>query len=450
MNTSLILLVCFVSISVAVLPGLESTFEDGLETYINTGLEDFKDIVSRLNQAIDQKTNPDSSSSSTESDSTKNIQLLIKELEPHLENFKAYFKSITGLNYGLMDKLKEFFTKITTVSSNKPIEPECFDYIKKTLINIISQAMECRFKVVYTIDWIRVRLDYFKSKGEWMTLREELIKLKQKYDAIEMNSNKYLTSFNEMLTNPADKDNRKINEVMDYFETTIEEGEFNSITEEIIEKIERLKTKYGPTTTILSIKIALFSIYLNECEQEMVDKMTTMRRRRMARDRTEYRDYGSIYDEDEVERMIRYITRRYAGSIDDEDEIERKIRDITRHAESIGDEIESVITYIRGRYGRSIADEHEIERMIRDRTRHAGSIEDQNDVYQLKQDMGTIRSILNSSNDYQKMVDKTIEAVQTLKNQRIIKDYDLSGPLETFIQKIQHKNYSYEPPVEDQ
>ena len=33
--------------------------KDGLDTYIKTGLHNFKYIASRLNQAINQKTNPD-------------------------------------------------------------------------------------------------------------------------------------------------------------------------------------------------------------------------------------------------------------------------------------------------------------------------------------------------------------------------------------------------------
>jgi len=283
-----ILLLGFVSISVAVEPGLQSDvekkfsdefeadrpkeiqeleerFEDGLDAFIKQGLQDFKDIASDLKSNANEK-KPlfkkikclfcMSPSSSTESDSKE--KFVEQELATHLENFKVYFKSIRGLNNGLMDQLKEVFNKIITVSFDKPIEPEKeigmlsisdennMQDIKKTLIDfipIISQAMTCRFKVVYAVNWIRVRLDYIKNKVEWMTLREELVKLKQTYDVIERNLNEYLTSFNEMVANPHKRDDSKVKKVTDYFKETIEEGKFISITEEIIEKIEGIQIK---------------------------------------------------------------------------------------------------------------------------------------------------------------------------------------------------------------
>ena len=447
---------------------LEETFEDGLDTFIKQGLQDFKDIAFDLNKAINSKTNPDNksnanekkpslfrslncfscmfSSYSTESDSKEKfderefdrIHLLAKKFATHLENFKEYFKSIRGLNNGLMDQLKEVFNKIITVSFDKPIEPEkeigmqsigsssIFDEnniedIKKTLIDmipVISQAMTCRFKVVYVVNWIRVRLDYIKNNVEWMTLREELVKLMQTYGAIEINFNEYLT-FNEMISNPGKRDDSKVKKVMDYLKETIEEGKFNSMTEEIIEKIERLDMKPGSIKTIddfnghrvhentlevrrqveqlreqevneiSSINRELLLEYFNVCEQEMIHKVigTTDRmrreRERMRRDRRRYR---SVYDnENEYER------NRYRNQYDS-------------YRDNYSD------------------DEDESDYS--------------NNLNQLQQEMNTIRSTLVSSNDFDEMVAKTIEAIETLMNQRIITDSD-SEPLNRFIQNIQ-------------
>jgi len=253
---------------------LEKTLEDGLNTFLEIELQEFKTISSDLIQTIDAEINSQNksslvqklkslfSSSSTESDFEKKqrfvsiLEFSQKLLETHLKNFKVYFKSIKELNNVLMDKLKDVFNKISTVSFDKSIEPEKeigmlsigdenhMEHIKKTLMDIIpviSQAMKCRFIVVYTINWIGERLEYTKNKVEWMTLREELVKLKQIYHAIEINLNEYLTSFNKMISNPDERDDSKVKKVMDYLEETIKEGKFNSKTEEIIKKIQKLK-----------------------------------------------------------------------------------------------------------------------------------------------------------------------------------------------------------------
>ena len=221
-----------------VIQDLEERFEDGLDTFIKEGLQDFKDVAPGLKEDTDSFTERFfSSSNEFDEQEFERIHLLAKEFATHLEKFKAYFKSIRGLNNGLMDQLKEVFNKIITFSSDNPLID---------IIPVISQAMKCRFKVVYAINWIRVRLDYIENKVEWMPLNfKELVKLKQKYDAIEMNLNEYLTSFNEMILNPDKRDDSKVKKIMDYFEETIEEGEFISKTQDIIEIMETLDMKPG-------------------------------------------------------------------------------------------------------------------------------------------------------------------------------------------------------------
>jgi len=321
----------------------EKTFEDGLDTFIKQGFQDFINTLYVLKKPIDIKEKTlfqkllcfscTDSSSPTDSEIDR-INLSAKNLATHLENFQEYFKSIRGLNNGLMDQLKKVFNKITSVSFNEPIEPEkeidlssIFDEnnmedIKKTLIDIISQAMTCRFNVVYTINWIRIRLDYMTNKAEWMTIREDLVKLIQTYGAIEFNLNEYLTSFDEMILNPDKRDDKnrisiKVKKVIDYFKETIEEGKFNSMTEEIIEKIERLDM----ISTIIRERLLEYS---NVVEQEMKDKLTGTKQRE--RKRSEREIEKEIKIDIKIERENKRKVRHRYDRLRKQREREREIR----------------------------------------------------------------------------------------------------------------------------
>ena len=508
----------------------EKTFEDGLDTFIKQGFQDFINTLYVLKKPIDIKEKTlfqkllcfscTDSSSPTDSEIDR-INLSAKNLATHLENFQEYFKSIRGLNNGLMDQLKKVFNKITSVSFNEPIEPEkeidlssIFDEnnmedIKKTLIDIISQAMTCRFNVVYTINWIRIRLDYMTNKAEWMTIREDLVKLIQTYGAIEFNLNEYLTSFDEMILNPDKRDDKnrisiKVKKVIDYFKETIEEGKFNSMTEEIIEKIERLDM----ISTIIRERLLEYS---NVVEQEMKDKLTGTKQRERKRsereiemkiridikiERERERKVRHRYDrlrkqrEIEIEKETETLREKESKSESEiEREIETKIKeeiervryrnryneifrdrydemgwdrvryrnryemrwdreryrnryDILRKEREREIEIEREIQKLRESESEieiereiKIKIEKEIEREIRNKyhgireeRKREIDLNHENNLNQLQKEINGIRSTLVSFNNLDQMVAKTIEAIETLRNQPITTDSD-SDPL---------------------
>ena len=183
-------------------------------------------------------------------------------LESQLEDFELYIQSIRGLNKELMKELNKVYKKIRLFDGE--IEPEqeigmnderneineeeikllsigsssIFDDEPINSIDIISRAMTCRFKVVYAVDWIRVRLgkNIKWNIKEFMSMREDLVKLMGTYKAIEMNAKEYLAAINKMNENPELRDDSKVKKAMSYFKETIEEGKFISMTEDLIKK----------------------------------------------------------------------------------------------------------------------------------------------------------------------------------------------------------------------
>jgi len=489
---------------------LEQTFEDGLDTFIKERSQDFQDVVSGLVKAISKSVEANTNQgkpiffrkikeflSSSTGDNFGH--LLAKEFATVFGNFKEYFESIIGLNSGLMDQLKKVSKKISTVSFVKPLEPEeeigmlsigsssTFDHnnmedIKKLLIDIISQAMTCRFKVVYTINWIRVVLDELQNKAKWMQLRQDLVELKQKYNAIEMNLNECLKTFNEMISNPDKRDDSNVKLFKNYFEETIEEGKFISKTKEIIKKIERLDMKPGSGRSthiyneLFSEARELLLTYLGECQQEMKDNLrltdTASTRNRMRRSReikkeidrelkkpqyqntdvsyTEGRKFRRIiYDENKTEQ-ISFIIEKLLELQMDNNLIEKFLVDIT----SDTNQIKRIIWYLLNNDNIYYHIRIKQKLMIMDiigydddlyRLEHIGYEESLKqmeqevhgyNVYDLEREMNTIRYTLSSSNVYEVMVAKTIKAIGTLMKKPIIKDFDLSEPLETFKQKM--------------
>ena len=446
------ILLGFISTSVAVRPGLESDleqklvneidefyddrpeeiqeleegFEDGMDTFIKEGFKGFKNIATYLN-----KHTKSFDLSSTEFDETefKKIDLLTEKFSTFLEKFKGYFKSIRELNDGLMDQLKEVYDKITTVSFDKPIEPEedigrlsvgssstfeenNMEDNKETLIDIIpviSQAMTCRFTIVYTVNWIRVRLEYIENKAEWMAFREELVKLMQTYNAIEMNVSEYLTSFNEMISNPDQRDDSKVKKVMDYFKETIEEETFISKTEDLIKIMSVLKIKPASIETI-----------------ETTDDFDPFDDLDFHEHRFDENPFEMTRLEQTEQEVQENMVTRPEDSIDGISSINREL--LLDYFDVCHRGMKDKLTSIR-------------DRMRRDRGRYRhDSTSDQNDysnnLNQLERQMDIIRSTLVSSNNFNEMVAQTLEAKQTLMDQRVITEDD-SQPLNTFVQDIQ-------------
>jgi len=446
------ILLGFISTSVAVRPGLESDleqkfvneidefyddrpeeiqeleegFEDGMDTFIKEGFKGFKNIATYLN-----KHTKSFDLSSTEFDETefKKIDLLTEKFSTFLEKFKGYFKSIRELNDGLMDQLKEVYDKITTVSFDKPIEPEedigmlsvgsssiveenNMEDNKETLIDIvpvISQAMTCRFTIVYTVNWIRVRLYYIENKAEWMAFREELVKLMQTYNAIEMNVSEYLTSFNEMISNPDQRDDSKVKKVMDYFKETIEEETFISKTEDLIKIMSVLKIKPASIETI-----------------ETTDDFDPFDDLDFHEHRFDENPFEMTRLEQTEQEVQENMVTRPEDSIDGISSINREL--LLDYFDVCHRGMKDKLTSIR-------------DRMRRDRGRYRhDSTSDQNDysnnLNQLERQMDIIRSTLVSSNNFGEMIAQTLQAKQTLMDLRVITEDD-SQPLNTFIQDIQ-------------
>ena len=519
----------------------EKTFQDGLDTFLEERLQDFKDAVSGLIKAIntdlDNKSFTDQEklslfscfflSSSTGSGSKEKCDekeldkthLLAEASATNFEKFKEYFEGIIGLNRGLMDQLKEVSKKINTVSIDKTLGPENvieelstgsssisdkndMEDIKKLLIDIISQAMTCRFKVVYTINWIRLRVNGLKNKAEWMTIQmKDLVNLKQKYNAIEMNSNECLKSFNEMISNPDERDDSKVKKFMNYFEKTKKEGEFISKTKEIIEKIERLDMKPGSGKAIFpDLYNKLFSMlkesllkYLDECEQEMKDKLKHFIENRMRRSKEiqnnidkelkkpEYkkkkddifRGYSGYFRQhmygDDNAQLIEYISWRFEFYKMDNNLLERIKTDITSNRKpnswnwflelNSTKRIKRIVWFLThfSDTNRYISNNDEKELMIMDIIGYDDSYLLEHKEYddrlkeleykmlpilygiplkELELEINTIRSNLRSSTDYQKMVARTIQEIESLMKIPIIQDSGVSESLETFKQKV--------------
>ena len=529
---SCFILLSFVSISVAVEPRLEAnlvrkfvreietdksdddrpqeiqdldkTFEDGLDTFIKERSQDFQDVVSglvkdisKLREAYTNQGKPlffrkmkeclfSSTGEAKEINCFGHLQLFAKAFAPDFEKFKEYFESIIGLNSELLDQLKEVSKKIGTVSFVKPLEPEeigmlsvgsssTFDHnnmedIKKLLIDVISQAMTCRFKVVYMINWIRVLLGNFKNKIEWMKLRHDLVELNQKYNAIEINLSEFLTSFNDMVSNPDKRDDSKIKKFINYFEETIGEEKFILKTKEIIEKIDMKRSSLETLDllkTFMSVYRESLLNYLDECKQEMKDKLeatgTVLTRNRIRRTeeiiknldnklkepiykdpnsilvkmhfkvtKPKWRDEGEefrriIYEKDTT-GQISYITRKLERLQMDNNLIERIKTDIASDKK----QIKRIVWFLLKESidDRYISDEDERKEIIIDIMGY------DNHLYRLELQMNIIRSALSSSNDYDQMVAETSKAIETLMNRPIIKDGDLSEALETFKDKM--------------
>jgi len=362
---------------------LEKRLEYGMDKFVKKGLKDFKRISYSLRKAI----NPDNTSHANEKkpflfQTLNHLSSMFSSSDENLvtqfKKFKVHITSIRELNNQLMDQLKEVYN-IITVSVHKPMEPK--KEIKKLsigssstsdknnmkvketidMIPVISQAMKCRFKVVYAVNWIRLRLGYFKKKVEWMKFREELVKLNQKYHVIEMNLLEYLTSFNKMMSNPDKRDDSKIKEMVNYFKETIEKGEFNSITEEIIEMIERTGNR------------ELLLQYFNVCKQEMRGEKIIME--------SLYEDKG--------------------------------------YSDYIGFRLAIIFENIINNLFECFLDDVN---------------EDLRDSY-LNIEMRKIRSTFCSSNDYNKMVAQTMQAIETLKGDERLTDSD-SESLENLIRAI--------------
>jgi len=301
---------------------LEQRFLNEIENQeIDTRPQELQDLEKRLEDEGNAfvKNGTDSSSALT---SNTNTQL------SEAERLKLYFEGIKELNEVLLDQLISITIKINTNDFDSSID----------MIPILSQAMRCRIKVVSTINRIQAVFILnplsVENKREWMSLREEMVKLMQRYRAIEMNVEKHLTSLNQMLLSPDSRNADEVRKVTDYFTETIEESTFLSLTEDIFKKIQVLAMKPG---SIHPLHRELLLEYFNVCQREMRDKL-----------KSEYL----------------------------------------------------------------------------------------NKLNQLHQEMNTIRSTLDSSNDLDEIVAKTFQATEVLMDQRIITESD-AQPLHRFMENIQ-------------
>jgi len=208
---------------------LESQLETEGNAFVDNGLQDFKTLLSETDDTYTKYL-------------IEKIKYLLglstvyKKIESISNDFKLYVRGIEESNKILLDKVIASDKKINPVDSDTAVH----------FMDVLSQTIKCRVKTVSAINWIGARLKYIKNRNDWMSIREELIKLLQKYRAIETNLNKYLISINKMITNGDQMDQIEVEKAFDYLKGLIYE-EFYSMTEDMIKMTERLGIK--PKTT---------------------------------------------------------------------------------------------------------------------------------------------------------------------------------------------------------
>jgi len=224
---------------------LEKKLEDEGNKFVNNGLQEFKTMTN--NHSINN-TGASSSTSNPEESISKSIY------KDQFEHFKFYTESIRGLNQRLMNQLKEVYNKLKSFYTEIEPEKEIIDIEGPIdIIPIMSNVMTCRLKVVNAVNWIGLRILYIKNNGDWMSLRQQLVNLKDSYKAMEMNLNEYLTSINRMILDSDSNDIIEVRKAIDYFKETTEESKYISMTQDIISRIEELDMKPRTTDIMESI-----------------------------------------------------------------------------------------------------------------------------------------------------------------------------------------------------
>lgn len=182
-----------------------------------------------MNRIKEFKDNP-SKTNDNEEPSSKN------ELT-EFDKFILFVNEIEDSNqelYKLMDKLKE------TMSTNK-IEKTPID-----MIPIISQTLISRVKVVTAINWMGMRVNYSPDKAGFMSIREDLVKLKEVFNSIEY----HLLSINDKVSNPKKIKKMDLETEVNYLQETITEKKNILLTNEVINKIKGLEMKPGRNNCI--------------------------------------------------------------------------------------------------------------------------------------------------------------------------------------------------------